>query len=104
NQLDAYPKNAIASTKILFTNFGKNEEAHCLPLLKKVREAGVSAEIYPEAAKMKKQMSYADNKNISFVALVGENEINEGLITLKNMKTGEQIKVTPEQLISKISK
>lgn len=104
NQLDAYPKNAIASTKILFTNFGKKEEAHCLPLLKKVREAGVSAEIYPEAAKMKKQMSYADNKNISFVALVGENEINEGLITLKNMKTGEQIKVTPEQLISEITK
>ena len=78
NQLDLYPKEAVNSTQLLFVNFGEKEAAYCLPILAKAREAGVRSEIYPDSAKMKKQMSYANDKNIPFVAIVGENEMNEG--------------------------
>ena len=102
NQLDLYPKEAVNATQLLFVNFGDKEAAYCLPVLSQARDAGIRAEIYPDSAKMKKQMSYANDKNIPFVAIVGENEMNEGKLTLKNMTTGEQALVTPEELLAAI--
>ena len=102
NQLDLYPKEAVNATQLLFVNFGEKEAAYCLPVLSQARDAGIRAEIYPDSAKMKKQMSYANDKNIPFVAIVGENEMNEGKLTLKNMTTGEQSLVTPEELLKAI--
>ena len=102
NQLDLYPKEAVNATQLLFVNFGEKEAAYCLPVLSAARDAGIRAEIYPDSAKMKKQMSYANDKNIPFVAIVGENEMNEGKLTLKNMTTGEQSLVTPEELLAAI--
>ena len=99
NQLDLYPKEAVNGTQLLFVNFGEKEAAYCLSVLAQAREAGIRAELYPDSAKMKKQMSYANDKNIPFVAIVGENEMNEGKLTLKNMTTGEQSLVTPEELL-----
>lgn len=93
NALDLYPKETINSTQILFINFGEKETAYCLPLVNEARSHGVSAEMYPDAVKMKKQMSYANAKQIAFVAIAGENEMKENKITLKNMETGEQILV-----------
>lgn len=93
NALDLYPKETINSTQILFINFGEKETAYCLPLVNEARSHGVSAEMYPDAVKMKKQMSYANAKQIAFVAMAGENEMKENKITLKNMETGEQILV-----------
>ena len=102
NALDAYPKDAVNGTQLLFINFGERETAYCLPFVSEARAAGIRTEIFPDAAKMKKQMSYANAKQIPFVALAGENEINEGKITLKNMATGEQRLVTAGQLIASI--
>ena len=102
NQLDLYPKDAALGTQLLFVNFGEAEAAYVLPILAKVRAAGIRAEIYPDSTKMKKQMSYANAKAISFVAIVGENEMNEGKVTLKNMATGEQSLLAPEELIAAI--
>ena len=99
NQLDLYPKEAINTTKLLFVNFGEKEADFCLEVLKQVREAGISAEIYPESVKMKKQMSYANAKQIPFVALVGETEMQEQKVTLKNMESGEQSMLTISELI-----
>lgn len=98
NQLDLYPKEAVNGTKVLFVNFGETETNFCLPVLAQLRAEGISAEIYPDAAKMKKQMSYANAKQIPFVAIVGENEMAEGEITLKDMTTGEQQMLTPSEL------
>ncbi len=100
NQLDLYPKDAVNGTRLLFVNFGQAEAAYCLSVLAKVRAAGVRAEIYPDSAKMKKQMSYANAKNIPFVAIAGETEMNEGKFTLKNMLTGEQHAVTADELLA----
>lgn len=83
NQLDLYPEDASFGTQLLFVNFGEAEAAYVLPVLAKVRAAGIRAEIYPDSAKMKKQMSYANAKAIPFVAIVGENEMNEGKVMLK---------------------
>ena len=91
-----------SSTQVLFVNFGKEEEKYCLKLLREIRNAGINAEIYPEAAKMKKQMSYADANKIPYVVLVGEEEIKSGLLTVKNMKTGEQEKMNAGDLLNKI--
>ena len=102
--LDLYPKNAVAGTQLLFINFGEKEAAYCLPLVAKARQAGIRTEIYPDAAKMKKQMSYANAKGISFVALAGENEINEGKVTLKNMTSGEQFTVDAAEMLDIILK
>ena len=102
NQLDLYPKDAALGTQLLFVNFGEAEAAYVLPILAKVRAAGIRAEIYPDSTKMKKQMSYANAKAIPFVAIVGENEMNEGKVTLKNMATGEQSLLAPEELIAAI--
>ena len=102
NQLDIFPKDSTATTRVLFVNFGEKEEAFCLPVLKTLRNAGINSEIYPEAAKMKKQMTYADKKSIPYVALVGENEINNNVVTLKNMLTGEQESVAISSLVDKL--
>ena len=99
NALDLYPKDSLITSRILFINFGERETAYCLPIVAKVRAAGIRAELYPDSAKMKKQMSYANAKQIPFVALAGDNEISEGKITLKNMETGEQQLLTPDELI-----
>lgn len=100
NQLDLYPKDSIQNTQLLFVNFGEKEEAHILPLIRKFRQANIATEIYPESAKMKKQMTYADNNKIPFVAIIGENEINEGKITLKNMASGEQKLISTNECIA----
>ncbi|OFX59371.1 MAG: histidine--tRNA ligase [Bacteroidetes bacterium GWA2_30_7] len=99
NELKQFPESGNTSTKLMFVNFGEKEEIFCLKLLQQIRNAGINSELYPEHAKMKKQMSYADNKKIPFVALVGESEMLENLITLKNMKTGEQKNVVVEEVI-----
>ena len=103
NQLDLYPKEAVNGTQLLFVNFGEAEAAYVLPVLAQVRAAGIRAEIYPDAAKMKKQMSYANAKMVPFVAIVGENEMKEGKVMLKNMASGEQSLVTPEELVAAIN-
>ena len=103
NQLDLYPKEAVNGTQLLFVNFGEAEAAYVLPVLAQVRAAGIRAEIYPDAAKMKKQMSYANAKMVPFVAIVGENEMREGKVMLKNMTSGEQSLVTPEELVAAIN-
>ena len=103
NQLDLYPKEAVNGTQLLFVNFGEAEAAYVLPVLAQVRAAGIRAEIYPDAAKMKKQMSYANAKMVPFVAIVGENEMKEGKVMLKNMTSGEQSLVTPEELVAAIN-
>ena len=103
-QLDQFPESSKQGAQVLFVNFGEKEENYILPMLSKLRQKGVRAEIYPESAKMKRQMTYANNNNISYVALVGENEINEGKITLKNMKSGEQGMLTVEEVIETLTK
>ena len=103
NTLDCYPKDATNGTQLLFINFGDKETAYCLPFVAKAREAGIHTEIFPDSSKMKKQMSYANAKQIPFVALAGENEMAKGKLTLKNMETGEQTLVTPEELIQAIN-
>ena len=102
-QLDLFPKDNMTTTQILFVNFGEKEEKYCLPLLKQLRAAGINTEIYPEAAKMKKQMGYADKKGIPYVALVGETEMQEGVISLKNMSSGEQTNLHIEEVITKLN-
>lgn len=103
NQLNLYPKEAVNGTQLLFVNFGEAEAAYVLPVLAQVRAAGIRAEIYPDAAKMKKQMSYANAKMVPFVAIVGENEMKEGKVMLKNMTSGEQSLVTPDELVAAIN-
>ena len=103
NALDCYPKDAVNGTQLLFINFGEKETAYCLPAVAKAREAGIRTEIFPDSSKMKKQMSYANAKQIPFVALAGENEMAEGKLTLKNMESGEQTSVSPEELIKLIA-
>ena len=102
NTLDLYPKDAVNATQLLFINFGDKETAYCMPAVAKARVAGIRTEMYPDSAKMKKQMSYANAKHIPFVALAGENEMNEGKFTLKNMETGEQKLVSAEELIAEV--
>lgn len=104
NALDLYPKEAVNATQVLFINFGEKETAYCLPIARQAREAGIRAEIFPDKAKMKKQMSYANAKNIPFVVLAGENEIEQGKVTLKNMESGEQQLVSADELIAVIKK
>ena len=99
NTLDLYPKDSMNATQILFINFGEKETAYCMPIIKQVREKGIRAEIFPDAAKMKKQMAYANAKQIPYVALAGENEMKEGKVTLKNMETGEQQLLSLEQIL-----
>ena len=100
--LDLYPKEAAQGTELLVINFGATETAYCLPVLRRCREAGIRTEIYPDSVKMNKQMAYANAKQVSFVVLAGEEEIAQGKLTLKNMATGEQTLVTPEELIQAV--
>jgi len=102
NQLELYPEDSLQTTQLLFVNFGQKEEIYLLPILKQVRNAGIRVELYPESAKMKKQMGYADAKKIPYVALVGETEMTDNTINLKNMLTGEQQPVTLTQLIEQL--
>ena len=99
NALDLYPKESVTGTQLLFINFGDKETAYSLPVVAQARDAGIRTEMYPDAVKMKKQMSYANTKQIPFVALAGGNEIAEGKFTLKNMTTGEQQLVSPQELM-----
>ena len=103
NTLDLYPQNAIQATQVLFINFGEAEADYCLPIAGQIRAAGISVELYPDCAKMKKQMGYANAKGIPFVVLAGESEINQGKVTLKNMLTGDQQLVSTEELIAIIT-
>ncbi|MDR0798468.1 MAG: histidine--tRNA ligase [Dysgonamonadaceae bacterium] len=104
NQLDLYPEDTTQQTQVLFINFGEKEENFILPILNKLRNTGIRSEIYPEAAKLKKQMGYADNNKIPFVVLAGESEIESGNLTLKNMLTGEQQSVKVDDLFSAFAK
>lgn len=100
NELNLFPESVAASTKLLFVTFGEAEQNYCLPLLARIRKAGINSEIYPDAtAKMKKQMSYADDKKILFVVIVGSDEMQNGLLSLKNMASGEQQKISIEEII-----
>lgn len=99
-ELNLFPENLLTSSKLLFVNFGEEEEKYCLPLVRTIRENGIACELFPEAgAKMKKQMSYADSKKIPFVALVGSEEMKQQKITLKNMSTGEQNMIDMKELL-----
>ncbi|MDE5880614.1 MAG: histidine--tRNA ligase, partial [Muribaculaceae bacterium] len=104
NQLELYPSNITQSVKVLFVNFGEKEAAESARIIKVLRDEGISAELYPDTAKMKKQMGYADSENIPFVAIIGENEIADGTINLKDMSAGTQEKLTLAQLIEKLQK
>lgn len=99
NNLNLFPESTEATTKILFLNFGKTEELHCLGLVNYIRKSGINAEIYPDSAKMKKQMNYADKKKVLYVAMVGSNEIEQEKITIKEMETGKQSLVSLNELI-----
>lgn len=103
NTLDLYPKESISDTQLLFINFGDKETSYVLPFVVKARQVNIRTEIFPDAAKMKKQMAYANAKHIPFVVLAGDNEIEQGKVTLKNMNTGEQILVSPDDLIEKVT-
>jgi histidyl-tRNA synthetase len=103
NALDLYPKDSLQTTQALFINFGEKETAYCLSIINKVRAQGIRAEIYPDGAKMKKQMSYANAKQIPFVVLAGESEMEAGKVTLKNMETGDQQMLSPDELIAQLS-
>ena len=102
NTLELYPKDTLASTKVLFVNFGEKEGAQSLQYVMKLRANGIPAEIYPDSTKMKKQMSYANDKNVAYVAMVGETEMANGTIGLKCMETGEQENLTIDEVISKL--
>ncbi len=102
-ELKLFPESASESTRVLISNFDQQAERYALPLLQKLRNAGISAEIYPSSVKLKKQMNYADDKNIPWVILIGSEEMETGLLSLKNMKSGEQQKLPAEQIIATLS-
>ncbi len=104
NQLELYPKDATCATRLLFINFGEREAAHCLKLATACRRAGIATEVYPDSVKMKKQMAYANAQQVPFVALVGETEMNEGRIALKDMLSGEQSILSLEEVIERLQK
>ena len=104
NTLNLYPQETLNATQLLFINFGQQETNYCLPILAEARAQGIRTEIFPDAVKMKKQMSYANAKHIPFVALVGENEMQEGKVMLKHMESGTQQLVSPEELINIVKK
>jgi histidyl-tRNA synthetase len=101
-ELELFPAETDQGLSVLFVNFGEKEQLHCMKLVKKVRDAGIDCELYPTPSKLQKQMKYANDRNVSYVALVGENEINSGMIQLKNMVSGEQDSVTIDELINRI--
>lgn len=102
-QLNKFPVDSESTTTLMFVNFGEREERHCLKLLDEVRNAGINAELYPDPVKLKKQMAYANSKKIPYVALIGDDEIKEDFITLKEMESGVQSRSTIKELINKLS-
>jgi histidyl-tRNA synthetase len=102
-QLQLFPNTLVSSVKLMFVNFGNKEEAYCYALLSKLRQQGISTEIYPDKVKLKKQLNYANQKNIPFVALVGEDEMKSNTVALKNMNTGEQKKIKTDELVNTVS-
>ena len=100
NELGLFPQSAESGTQVLFVNFGEKEATFCLPLLQQLRSAGISSELYPDAAKMKKQMAYANSRKVAFVVLTGEEEMLSGILTVKNMLSGDQQKVNSEELLA----
>ncbi|MEC7863556.1 MAG: His/Gly/Thr/Pro-type tRNA ligase C-terminal domain-containing protein, partial [Bacteroidota bacterium] len=102
-ELGLFPDDINISTKVMFANFGDDEAAFCLPLLKQLRAVGISSELYPKSAKMKKQMNYANNKGVQFVILVGEDEMKSGELTVKDMNTGKQSNLNISELIKQLS-
>jgi len=102
-ELGLFPDNIDVSTKVMFANFGDDEAAFCMPLLKQLRAAGISSELYPKSAKMKKQMTYANNKGVQFVIMVGEDEMASGILSVKNMESGEQSNLSITDLIKQLS-
>ena len=102
NQLNLYPEEVTTSSRVLFINFGEKEADYCLPIISRVRAEGISGEIYPDSAKMKKQMQYANQKHIPFVVLAGETEMEAGKVTLKDMETGSQYLVSVDELVDKL--
>ena len=102
NQLDLYPTGTQAGTTVFFVNFGDKEAAASLTHIKSLRAAGISCELYPETAKMKKQMGYANDSHIPYVAIIGETELEKSTVTLKCMGTGEQEELTIQQIIDKL--
>jgi histidyl-tRNA synthetase len=102
-ELGLFPNNIDVSTKIMFANFGDDEATFCLPLLKQLRAVGISSELYPTNAKMKKQMTYANNKGVQFVIMVGEDEMESGILSVKNMESGEQSNLSIADLIKQLS-
>jgi histidyl-tRNA synthetase len=102
-ELNLFPTETEETSKVLFVNFGEKEQNYCLPLVEKLRKAGINTELFPDAAKMNKQMSYANNKNIPFVVLIGGNEMEQNILTVKDMSAGEQIKFAKiEDFITRI--
>jgi histidyl-tRNA synthetase len=101
-ELELFPKEIEKGLEVLFVNFGSAEEAYCLPLVKSIRKKGIACELYPSKAKMQKQMKYANDVNVKYVAIVGENEMVKGVIQLKNMESGDQVEVNVEELIAQI--
>ena len=104
NTLELYPKEMLSSTQVLFINFGEKETAYCLPFIAEIRKNGIRAEIFPDKAKMKRQMNYANAKNIPYVVFAGEDEIEKGKLMLKDMQSGEQKLVTAKELIASVLK
>lgn len=104
NTLELYPKEMMSSTQVLFINFGEKETAYCLPFIAEIRKSGIRAEIFPDKAKMKRQMNYANAKNIPYVVFAGEDEIEKGKLMLKDMQSGEQKLVTAKELIASVLK
>jgi histidyl-tRNA synthetase len=102
-ELDAFPKNTTESTKVLISNFDETSEAFALPILSQLRAAGIAAELYPQAAKLKKQLGYADSKRIPYVILIGSEEMASGLLSLKNMNSGEQSTLTMQALLAQLA-
>jgi histidyl-tRNA synthetase len=103
HELNLFPGTVTSTTKVLFVNFGAEEEKYCLTFLSRLRLSGIPSEIFPDPAKLKKQMEYANRKTIPFVVLVGENEMKSGLMTLKNMTTGDQQSVSFDELVGLVS-
>jgi histidyl-tRNA synthetase len=101
-QLNLFPEEVTTGTRLLFINFGKAEEKFILSILPEFRKAGIETEIYPDPAKLKKQMTYANNKSIPYVALVGEKELDKKVLTLRNMHSGEQTEMTVGDAIRQI--
>ena len=102
-ELNLFPKKIVSTTQVLFVNFGDKEAQFCLPLVKKLRASNIRTELYPKDDKMKKQMNYANNKNVQFVVLVGEDEMSSELLSVKDMNTGEQSNMKIQDLIAKFS-